>query len=324
MAVRQTVVSSTNSPKTLTFNKLSGVDYSSSPFEVNTSRATSMKNMINEDGVNHKRHGWSEDLEINKTINEKNITNIKGIYIPNNKSDKLKYIIATDSKIYSFMNVGGYYTFDVNKNDSEYIVNFVANKNKIIMFYPSAIYAFDLDSSKYEDYTKGDSYVPTTTISINPISSEDSTRKSFEYANLLNARRKNTLIGAKESEFNILYFTVDYSAVGSDFSNIKNQSIYISDVGENINQQFTPTTEIKLSDGISSFPLRSTDEKITMVIKFKYNSIFPSTTYRVCCKVFDTNKNLLYKAYESVLGDFFTVDISEMKSLRIVYEKELI
>ena len=77
MAVRQTVVSDTNSPKTLTFNKLRGVDYSSSPFEVNTSRATSMKNMINEDGVNHKRNGWTEDTEINKMISEMNITNIK-------------------------------------------------------------------------------------------------------------------------------------------------------------------------------------------------------------------------------------------------------
>ena len=115
MAVRQTVVSDTNSPKTLTFNKLRGVDYSSSPFEVTPSRATSMKNMINKDGVNHKRNGWSEDLEINKKILEMNITNIKGIYMSSN--EKLKYIIATDSKIYSFLTKGNLCSLDITKSN---------------------------------------------------------------------------------------------------------------------------------------------------------------------------------------------------------------
>lgn len=324
MAVRQTVVSDTNSQKTLTFNKLRGVDYSSSPFEVSTSRATSMKNMINEDGVNHKRHGWSEDLEINKTISEKNITNIKGIYIPTSTTGKLKYIIATDNKIYSFTKTRGYFTLDITNTFYDYTVKFVDSKNKIIIFYPSAIYSFDIDALKYEDYTKGDSYIPTTTISINPIEDLESTRKTFEYSNLLNKERKNTLIGRKELEFNILYFTVDYSAVGSEFSNISKQYLYINDDNENTGGSFVPVTELELPNSISSFPLRSADDEITMGIKFVYSSFFPSTTSRMCCKVVDQNNNVLYKSYSSVLGEFFTIKISETKSLKIVYEMEAI
>ena len=70
MAVKQTIPSNTNQTKSLTFSKLRGVDYSSSPFEVSTSRAVHMKNMINEDGVNHKRPGWSENNEHSKFIKE--------------------------------------------------------------------------------------------------------------------------------------------------------------------------------------------------------------------------------------------------------------
>ena len=71
MAVKQTIPSNTNQTKSLTFSKLRGVDYSSSPFEVSTSRAVHVKNMINEDGVNHKRPGWTNDNKINDVLSGK-------------------------------------------------------------------------------------------------------------------------------------------------------------------------------------------------------------------------------------------------------------
>ena len=314
MAVRQTVVSDTNSPKTLTFNKLRGVDYSSSPFEVSTSRATSMKNMINEDGVNHKRHGWSEDLEINKKISEMNIVNIKGIYISPNKDTKLKYVIATDSKIYSFINSGSYYTLNLTKNDSAYTVKFITNKNKVVIFYPNAIYLFNLDSLKYENSNK---YVPTTTISINAISDQESTRKNFEDANLLTAERKNTLIGKKESDFNVIYFVVDYSTSGTEASNITTQFVCVKNSGQDV-------SEIELPQYISSFPLRTVEDEIALAIKFTYLSMSPSLTSQMCCKVLDKTGSVVYKTYASALSDFFTVKTNEANTFKIVYEMEAI
>ena len=44
----------------LVLSDFKGVDFSSSPFRVSQSRATDMRNLINEYGVNHKRHGWRE------------------------------------------------------------------------------------------------------------------------------------------------------------------------------------------------------------------------------------------------------------------------
>ena len=66
MGVKQNVPNNANETKSMKFSKLRGVDYSSSPFEVSTSRAVHSKNMINEDGVNHKRKGWTTDLRMLK------------------------------------------------------------------------------------------------------------------------------------------------------------------------------------------------------------------------------------------------------------------
>ena len=41
-----------------------GVDYSSSPLEVASYRATDMQNLILKDGVLHKRNGWSRMLKV--------------------------------------------------------------------------------------------------------------------------------------------------------------------------------------------------------------------------------------------------------------------
>ena len=44
----------------LVLTDFKGVDFSSSPYKVDPKRASSMRNMINEYGVNHKRRGWHE------------------------------------------------------------------------------------------------------------------------------------------------------------------------------------------------------------------------------------------------------------------------
>ena len=49
--------------KSLTLSDFKGVDFSSSPLRVKNNRATSMRNFINEYGVNKKRNGWNEVLK---------------------------------------------------------------------------------------------------------------------------------------------------------------------------------------------------------------------------------------------------------------------
>ena len=55
--------------RTLQLSDFKGVDFSSSPFRVQSNRASSMRNFINEYGVNKKRNGWNElfRIELNHT-----------------------------------------------------------------------------------------------------------------------------------------------------------------------------------------------------------------------------------------------------------------
>ena len=58
-----------------------GADYSSSPFQVSTARATKMKNLINEYGVNRKRRGWRQVKQFFRDINNQlNVREINGIF----------------------------------------------------------------------------------------------------------------------------------------------------------------------------------------------------------------------------------------------------
>ena len=198
MAVRQTVVSDTNSPKTLTFNKLRGVDYSSSPFEVNASRATSMKNMINEDGVNHKRHGFTDELKVNENYNIIDICKLGDHYLFAHKYYSTSYggnyltIYGWDGNddIAQFVN----FSYDNESND----VFVFLNNNNIFIPYKKIIISYDPVSKSYSTHTDGDElYTPTTTISINSNSESGNSGVSYEEPNILTAKRKNSLIGDK-------------------------------------------------------------------------------------------------------------------------------
>ena len=115
MGVKQNVPNNANETKSMKFSKLRGVDYSSSPFEVSTSRAVHSKNMINEDGVNHKRKGWTTDLHINYSLGENMFRKFKiiDVFKCGNKyiltvqyddGDTRTYILDNLNKVFDFNN----------------------------------------------------------------------------------------------------------------------------------------------------------------------------------------------------------------------------
>lgn len=55
--------------RTVTLTDFRGVDLTTSPLRVSPSRATFMRNLINDHGINHKRPGWSEMLRLDGRIN---------------------------------------------------------------------------------------------------------------------------------------------------------------------------------------------------------------------------------------------------------------
>ena len=217
MAVKQTIPTYTNSTKSLTLGNFKGIDASSSPFEVKTTRATYCQNLINENGANHKRRGWTVNEEMFGFIYEHGFTDLMDVkrvtFRVNGKNVKATVFVGfcrddtdlrvavkfDDNESYSssedYQSLGVWTTkktfhcFESNGN-----IYFITCGNFYI------VTALEKDGGGYKasfGHIEYNSYRPTTTISINNEleESEGSTRKSFEYANLLTTYRKNKLIG---------------------------------------------------------------------------------------------------------------------------------
>lgn len=213
MAVKQTIPSNTNQTKSLTFSKLRGVDFSSSPFEVSTSRAVHMKNMINEDGVNHKRPGHTSELSINND-GRKIIDVCKlGDY----------YFVAKTYIDYTGMNNITIYKWDgleyrgIMHEDHTYKIPdkiFIPISHNKILIAPACncILKFDEETNTYStEFADSVIYIPTTTISINASEDGESSDVTYEEINAFTNKRKNSLIGRKVDTVKVTFLPFDTS-----------------------------------------------------------------------------------------------------------------
>ena len=218
MAVKQSIPSSPSISK-LSFSEFKGVDFSSSPFEVSTSRAVYSKNMINKDGVNHKRNGWTQDNKYNRIIDDANFDTVEGlfeatlkyeseIYVPiyiycgtSGDNAKIKVVLKEENtNIYLPNN----FTYTANKEILK--INCFQNNGYAYLLGYGEYVRLELIKSEREGYdyeikllnVDGFSYTPTTVASVNTIYDEDnqnSTRANLEDANMINPKRKNSLLG---------------------------------------------------------------------------------------------------------------------------------
>lgn len=225
MSVKQTVPTNSNTTKSKTFGKFKGVDFSSSPFEVSPTRATYSTNLINEDGVNHKRKGWKEsnDSDLVYYYEIKLLGDMYKIkiyktytYINGAKDEKPHY------KIYLFekgvisetaATAIGYKSIDtaVGLYSGDEVFNLYVRDNVAYLIGLGHFYIIKRKYNTvnptikdfYEHYTDL-IYVPTTTISINSDDEEGGTVANYEDANLINVYRKNTLLGNGKVKLNIV------------------------------------------------------------------------------------------------------------------------
>ena len=183
---------------TLTFDNFRGVDYSSSPLKVHSNRASSMRNLINEYGVNHKRPGWDE---VCKIAIEGIAQRINGIFQYENGSHKVLLVHAgnrfykiKENSIVCISNNKAYSNNILDQRSQCFI-----NKGKayIVGCGDYLVYGSWDDGATYELRRVVDNaYIPTTTISIdNDAITDDTARASLDDINLLCSLRKNQLLG---------------------------------------------------------------------------------------------------------------------------------
>lgn len=211
--------------RTYQINTNRGVDLSSSPLNVAPSRASYMRNMINDGGINKKRHGWNEiacfkdkngnELAINgiwEYVNPADSTERHLIVYAGTQFFKCDYDFLVQEKITveSDANVNGEKSKAYYKDGLLWIIGcgdyLVYDGEKISR----------VENSKY-------AYAPVTTMNITPnyVRENDDTHtfespsgEAFEDVNLLTRKRKNKLIGKKGAYKSVSYILdskFDYS-----------------------------------------------------------------------------------------------------------------
>ncbi len=188
-----------------------GVDFSSSPLRVQANRASNMSNFINEYGVNKKRNGWNElfKIEINRVPQR-----INGIfwYVNRNHKEMLVHagrrfyrILHTETEEYRYEDITLSSTYAPAKCNLDFLKDqrsqafFNKGKAYIIGCGDYLVYGSWDDGATYElrrVANNVDTYIPTTTISIDDDSVLDDTRGSLDDVNMLTSKRINQLLGS--------------------------------------------------------------------------------------------------------------------------------
>lgn len=173
----------------LTLDSFLGVDFTTSPLKVDSRRAVSGVNFMTDYGTLKKRPGWIEQV---KFANEK----ITGMFRYTDFT-----IVRAGDHIYKLNDDMTYTTlYTIEATDNENIHFFVMNSNVYIVGLGVYLFMHQVDVidnkpvyeiDRVEDYAT----IPTTTISIDDIDSEDINKTLLQPINLLTRKRKNTLLG---------------------------------------------------------------------------------------------------------------------------------
>lgn len=195
---------SQQSEQKIVLDNFMGFDFSSSKLSTSKNRAVMGKNFINEDGVNKKRKGWTE------IVNFGNGAKVNGLWQFVDSEDTLHTLCHCGNKIYEikyFENQDNSFTQDIidltsNNSlidstliDSEIRSYAVVQNNKLfILCGDYLMYVKRGDTWQLERVQDNiDTYIPTTTISIDAVGANDKTSGGLDEVNMLCSRRINTL-----------------------------------------------------------------------------------------------------------------------------------
>lgn len=199
--------------RTLQLSDFKGVDFSSSALSVRRDRASNMRNFINEYGVNKKRNGWNELIKIKYGGQSQRIN---GIFEYVNGSRR-EVLVHAGRRFYRLVKSGGRYsvvditltsTYTPSKVNTAKIKDqrsqafFNKGRAYIIGCGDYLVYGTWDNGASYElrrVANNTDTYIPTTTISIDNDSVSDDTRGSLDDVNCLSSRRINQLLGTFET-----------------------------------------------------------------------------------------------------------------------------
>jgi hypothetical protein len=218
----------------LTISDFKGVDFSSSAANVQSNRASFMRNLINEGGVNKKRHGWNELYKLGGQIN--------GIFEAPRKWGKI---------IHAGANIYWNNQFLISGVNSQCRSQAFYKDDKVYLFcgdvYVISFISYE-EGLKIEKLTESDVYIPTTTISIDNDRVTDSARAVLEDINCLTKWRKNTLVGCAKESNNVYWWTLDDTIDENTIVTIEIETSITESGKTTIETETYESTSYKISD----------------------------------------------------------------------------
>lgn len=191
--------------RTLTLDEFRGVDFTSSALDVDKRRAVSMKNLLPEAGRNVKRRGWVQEYRVDGRVH--------GMW-HFLRGDLDTLIVHAGKLLYEYYEEDGVKKWRTVKGCTELLLDedgeaFLYNGRMYLTGHEAYLVYGSWDGGttfELREVADGeDTYIPTTTIGINPEGSTDAdgqpkdTRTSWEPVNRLSSKRKNRLMGCSEA-----------------------------------------------------------------------------------------------------------------------------
>lgn len=192
---------------TATLTDFKGVDLNTSPLRVAQNRASSMKNFICDNGVNHKRPGWEEQFRI---VEGGEALAIHGVF-PYNEGEREILLVHAGTGIYRAEKGKQKWTY-TRLDDGELGI---ITKERSQCFYRDGK-AFLIGCGNYLVYGEFDgayalkqvadiAYVPTTSIGIKATGAGS----LLDEVNLLTKKRINTIVGSEMIDGKWATFSLD-------------------------------------------------------------------------------------------------------------------
>lgn len=195
-----------------------GVDTSSASVDVETFRATEMRNMISRNGLNHKRHGWEQQLlNTGDSTHPNNFGGpVRGIYGFKFAGEKeTRIIVYANCKFWEKIGNGNFSEISCESTNLEdrscqfYLVGdelYVLGMGDFLKYQKGKLYS----PSEFIEVSKV-AYTPTTVINIAPQEYSDNTEYNidgvaYEPINLLSDKRKAKLIAMPLIENDAQYY----------------------------------------------------------------------------------------------------------------------
>ena len=187
----------TTSKSVLTLSDMKGVDLSSSPIRVKSTRASYMKNMICKGGTNHKRNGFEEIASFYGEDGEPLAINGIFPYISEGEEYKIVHAGASLYKCSSDFLTRELISLDGVELGSEKSQGYLS-KDELYLIAGDRLLVYDGEKVGAL-FDSENAYVPTTSIGITD-TAHGSLIEPFEGVNLFSTKRINKLTGKKIGE----------------------------------------------------------------------------------------------------------------------------